>query len=94
MCSRIQVLQPVKRPLLVFCSASGMLALEDVFQGLSGDLQKIREMGHTTVEHIEAANVDQLTDGTELTRPDAHVAQLRAVKAQSGQGTHELTGPG
>ena len=68
-----------------------MAALEDIFLGLPGNLQKIREMGYTTVEHIEAANVDELTDGTELTRPDARVAQLRAVKAQSGQGTHELT---
>ncbi len=72
-----------------------MAALEDIFRGLSGNLQKIREMGYTTVEHIEAANVDELTYGTELTRPDARVAQLRAVKAQSGQGTHGLTvGPG
>ena len=68
-----------------------MAALEDIFRGLSGSLQKLREMGYTTVEHIEAANVEQLIDGTELTRPDAHVAQLRAKKAQSGQGTPELT---
>ena len=74
-----------------------MAALEDTFQGLSGNLQKIRELGYTTVEHIAAANVEELIDGTELTLPDARVAQLRAKKAQSGQGTHELTvwpGPG
>ena len=73
-----------------------MAALKDIFWGLSGNLQKIREMGFTTVEHIEAAIVDELIDGTELTRPDARVAQLRARKAaQPGQGAHELTvGPG
>ena len=72
-----------------------MAALELIFRGLSGNLQKIREMGYTTVEHIEAANVHELIAGTELTLPDARVAQLRARKAQPGQGTHALTvGPG
>ena len=80
MCSSIQVLQPVKHPLWVRCRASGMAASEDIFRGLSGSLQKIREMGYTTVEHIEAATVEELTAGTELTRPDARVAQLRAEK--------------
>ncbi len=82
MCSSIQVLQPLKLPLWVCCRASGMAALEDLFQGLSGNLQKIRERGYTTVEHIVAAPVEELTDGTELTQPDAHVAQLRAKEAR------------
>ena len=97
MCSSTLVLQPVKLPLWVCCRVSEMAALEDIFGGLSGNLQRIREMGYTTVEHIEAATVEELTDGTELTRPDARVAQLRARKAQSGQGILELTvwpGPG
>ena len=48
-----------------------MAALQDIFRGLSGNLHKIREMGYTTVEHVEAADVDELMEGTGLTWPDA-----------------------
>ena len=72
-----------------------MATLEGVFRGLSGNLPKIQELGYTTVEHIQAADVVELTAGTELTLPDACVAQMRAREARSGQGMHVLTaGPG
>ena len=60
-----------------------MADLED-----KGHPQKIQKTD-SAVGQVEAANADELMDVTELTRPDAHVAQLRARKARSGQGTHE-----
>ena len=59
-----------------------MAARED--KGPLGKLQKIQRTGSTTVEHIEAADVDELMAGT---APDADVAQ-RAGRALSGQGMH------
>ena len=55
-----------------------MAALED--EGLFGNPQKIQRTSCTAVGQVEAANADELMD--------ANVAQLRAVKALSGLGTH------